>query len=614
MADPYYVSALKSGSVWANNQTGVTLTYTFWNAAPGYYTGSDAETRNFQPFTAEMKDAVRDVLAQVSSICNITFKEVAPANSAQLGYAQALLDAGTAAWAYYPGNQWGGDVWSNNRYADSHDVAPGDFGFSTLLHETGHALGLKHSFEGGNALSGTEDTSRYTVMSYTDVFNAESYMLYDIAALQSLYGANMNYATGNDNYALLSGHAYTIWDAGGVDALDGSALGGNLTLNLTAGKFSSVGMTDNIAIAFNVTIENANGGSGNDRIYDNTANNTINGNGGNDTLYGGGGRDVLDGGSGADTVIYAALRNLFSFSIVDGDTLTATSSAYGADTISNFESFTFNDGTFTFAQLQALAGTTPPSPTPPTPPVVTDLTLDGTATVDRLMGGTGNDTLNGFAGNDTLTGNGGNDFLNGGFGNDRMLGGAGDDTYYIDMAGDRAVEALNAGNDTVYSTISHTMAANVENLVLLGTAYAATGTALANDMTGNGIRNFMRGMGGNDTLDGGGGLDTLTGGAGADVFKFMAATAYDGPDSISDFSVRQGDSLDISDLLTGYDPLSAALTDFVDMRVVGSTTQLWVDADGAGTGAAFVHVATVRLSTGFENEAVDAAAGLLVIS
>lgn len=607
MADPYYVTALKSGYVWANNKTGVTLTYTFWDAAPSYYTASDAETNNFQPFTDEMKDAVRDVLAQVSAICNITFNEVAPTNAAQLGYAQALLDPGTAAWAYYPGTQWGGDVWSSNRYADSHDVAPGEYGFSTLLHETGHALGLKHSFEGRNALTGAEDTSRYTVMSYTDVFNAESYMLYDIAALQSLYGANMNYATGDDNYALLSGHAYTIWDAGGNDTLDGSALSDNLVLNLTAGKFSSAGLTDNIAVAFGVTLENANGGSGNDRIYDNGANNAINGGAGNDTLYGGAGNDTLDGGIGTDNMVYTGLRSLFSFSILDADTLTATSAAFGSDTISAVENFVFNDGTFTFAQLEALANGTPLPP-------AGDLTLDGTTGIDRLTGDTGNDTLAGFEGNDTLTGLGGNDFLDGGFGADKMLGGTGDDTYYIDSVSDRVTELLNAGTDTAYSSASHTLAANVENLVLTGTAYTGAGNALANELTGNAAANFLRGLSGNDTLDGGAGNDTLTGGAGADVFSFSASAAYTGVDKITDFTVKQGDSLDISDLLTGYDPLAASLTDFVDLRVVGRTVQLWVDADGAGTGSGFVQVVTVNSSLGLTDEAAAVTAGLLVIA
>ncbi|MEZ0261391.1 MAG: M10 family metallopeptidase C-terminal domain-containing protein [Alphaproteobacteria bacterium] len=617
MAVPYYVSALNSGYVWANNKTGVTLTYTFWNSLPSYYSSYDDEARSFQPFTAAMKDAVRDVLAQVSSICNITFQEVAPSSSAQLGYAQAYLGSGTAAWAYYPGTTFGGDVWSNNLYDDSHDVAHGDFGFATLLHETGHALGLKHSFEGSSRLIGAEDTSRYTVMSYTDVFNAESYMLYDIAALQHLYGANMTYHAGNDTYALLSGHAYTIWDAGGADTLDGSAMTGGLKLNLNAGKFSSVGLTDNIAIAYNVTIENANGGSGSDTIWDNTAGNTIRGNGGNDTIYGGAGNDYFDGGLGTDTLIYTVAQTSFTFTLVDSVTLLAVSTTMGSDTWTNFESFSFSNGVFSFAQLEAMAGsgdTDPnPDPDPDPPPATGDLVLTGDAYANALMGDTGNDTLNGLGGSDTLRGMDGSDLLDGGFGTDRMFGGFGDDVYYADLRGDAMTELAGQGTDTVHAFYGLTLALNIENLVLEGTVLNGTGNGLNNALTGNASGNFLYGVNGDDVLDGGLGNDTLTGGRGADTFIFLGATAG-GIDSVADFRVAQGDSLDISDLLTGYDPLADVLTDFVDMRTVGSSTQVWVDADGAGTAAGFTQVAVLRGVTGLSNEADDVARGLLVVS
>lgn len=608
MSDPYYVTDLKSGYVWANNKVSVTLTYTFWDSTPSYYSSYDAETQNFQTFTAGMKDAVRDILAMVSSICNINFQEVAPTNAAQLGYGQALLDVGVAAWAYYPGTQWGGDVWTNNRYADSRDVDPGDFGFATLIHETGHALGLKHSFEGANHLSGAEDTSRYTVMSYTDVFQAESFMLYDVAALQSLYGANMDYATGDDVYALRSGHAYCIWDAGGDDTLDASALGAGVTLKLTAGTFSSVGLTENISIAYGVTIENANGGSGADKIYGNAVANHINGNGGNDIIYGSAGNDFLDGGFGTDSVVYAGLHTLFSFDVLDSVTLTATSSAYGTDTLTDFEKFVFDDGTFTFAQLEAIAaaggggGSSGGG------------SFTGAELADKLTGTDGDDVIYGMAGNDTLTGMGGNDFLDGGFGSDRMYGGAGDDIYFVDSKGDKITELRDEGTDTVHSAYSLTLKSNLENLVLDTGAQNGTGNNLDNHIIGNSADNKLKGSGGNDILEGGGGHDMLTGGSGADVFKFSAATAFDGPTVITDFNIKQGDSIDISDLLTGYDPLADALTDFVDMRTVGKTTELWVDADGAGSGSDFVHVATINKVTTLSDEAADVANHLLIVS
>lgn len=94
---------------------------------------------------------------------------------------------------------------------------------------------------------------------------------------------------------------------------------------------------------------------------------------------------------------------------------------------------------------------------------VQNLTLNGTTGNDTLTGGTGNDTLNGQAGNDTLNGGAGNDTLNGGTGNDTMVGGLGDDTYVVDSATDVVTEAANEGTDLVQSSVTYTLANNVEN-------------------------------------------------------------------------------------------------------------------------------------------------------
>ena len=117
----------------------------------------------------------------------------------------------------------------------------------------------------------------------------------------------------------------------------------------------------------------------------------------------------------------------------------------------------------------------------------------------------------GTSGTDALVGRDGADVLNGGAGADTMLGGAGNDTYIVDNAGDVVTEALNNGIDTVQSSVSYTLGANVENLTL-------TGTANLNG-TGNGDANVLTGNGGNNTLDGGAGADTMNGGAGDDTYK-----------------------------------------------------------------------------------------------
>jgi hypothetical protein len=118
---------------------------------------------------------------------------------------------------------------------------------------------------------------------------------------------------------------------------------------------------------------------------------------------------------------------------------------------------------------------------------------------DVLIGTCDDDKFNGLAGDDIINGLAGNDIINGGAGADRMIGGAGDDTYYVDNGGDNVIEQACEGEDTVYTTIDYTLAPNVENLVLMGTAaITGLGNELNNHLTGNGAGSVLNGLGGND--------------------------------------------------------------------------------------------------------------------
>ncbi|MCE6958496.1 family 16 glycosylhydrolase [Cereibacter sphaeroides] len=155
-----------------------------------------------------------------------------------------------------------------------------------------------------------------------------------------------------------------------------------------------------------------------------------------------------------------------------------------------------------------------------------DSTIQGDRNANALTGTAANDLIYGFSGNDTLNGAGGSD---------TMYGGAGNDILFVTGTGDRVVERSGEGTDTVKASIDYALGANVERLILTGTAAInGTGNGLANVMTGNTAANRLNGGAGNDSLSGGGGndvfiggsgVDTLTGGAGAD--RFVGGTGDD---------------------------------------------------------------------------------------
>jgi serralysin len=363
------IDSLVYGSWNAQAYTPVTLTYSFLTRVPT--TASADDRAGFAAMSATQQAAVRDALAQWSAVANITFTETT-ANLGNLQFGTNAQD-NSSGYAYLPEPGVRAlSMYLNNKASYNSVFTPGSYGPTVLVHEIGHLLGLKHpgdydssgSVIDGPFLPAATDNGDYTQMSYNDptgyAINHKfmtTTMLYDIQAIQYLYGANTAYHAGDDTYAYMGNAApQCIWDGGGVDTLDFSACKGATIINLNAGTFSETARgLNNISIAYNVTIENAIASAGGSTIYANGAGNMLTGGAGADTFHEGAGSDRISGGGGQDTVVFS--RSFGSYAVSHaGDVLTVVGD--GTDILSGIERLTFSDRTLTSAALtQATTGT-----------------------------------------------------------------------------------------------------------------------------------------------------------------------------------------------------------------------------------------------------------------
>lgn len=361
-------AALASGSQWVTRDASgkTVITYSFasaWSA----FNGEEAQfSATATEFSAQDKVTTRALLASVAAVCNVSFVEVADngpdASQVRYAYSQAPNDMGYAGYAFFPSaGAIGGDVWiGKNQSTAQWDFYRPDL----ILHETLHAIGLKHPFEGGATLDTQTNVIPNTVMSYSPVAGTSNGSLtqypiepmpLDVQELQNLYGAAAHNG-GDTVYNLADGffrsNFHALWDSGGIDTLDASTVGNAVTLDLHAGTRSDIGVrigsyalfdgapsygtyTSTLALTNTAHIENATGSRFNDTLIGNELDNV---------LIGGGGDDRIDGGMGADTAAYSgSIANFKIEKVGDVVYLTDRQGGQGTDALTGVEKLSFQD-------------------------------------------------------------------------------------------------------------------------------------------------------------------------------------------------------------------------------------------------------------------------------
>ena len=345
--------ALVAGSKWDSTN----ISYSFPDAtsdytnAPGSY-GSGELTNGFSALNAAQQTAARAAFAMISSYTGITFTEET-VNEGNADILMAHSNTPSTAWAYYPGSGVGGDAFFNGSGGNYTNPVQGTYAWHTFLHELGHTLGLKHGHDssGNGALASDVDQMPYSVMTYKSYEGsaganytneyygyAQSYMAYDIAALQAIYGVNWSTNSGDTTYTWseTTGEMFingvgqgapgsnrilqTIWDGGGTDTIDLSNYNSGMTVDLAPGGYLSFSSAQtaqlgagiyadgNVYLAFApdgkkaAYIDNLIAGTGQDTINGNNWKNVIDGKGGKDLIYGHGGEDIIFGSGGSDTI------------------------------------------------------------------------------------------------------------------------------------------------------------------------------------------------------------------------------------------------------------------------------------------------------------------------
>ncbi|WP_341890888.1 calcium-binding protein, partial [Variovorax sp. YR752] len=333
----------------------------------------------------------------------------------------------------------------------------------------------------------------------------------------------------------------------------------------------AAGTASNDAVAGTALADSLTGLAGNDKLWAYLGNDRVDAGSGNDLLFGGAGGDTLVGGSGADTMYGEAGSDVYyvdsASDLVDervSNGIGGLVDAGGNDSV--HVSISQSGATYVLGDY------------------IENLVLEGSASLN----GTGNALAN------RITGNAAANILDGGSGADTLTGGLGNDTYVVNSRLDVISETSTLATeiDTVRSSISFTLGANLEQLTLTGTsALNGSGNALANRISGNGAANLLTGAAGADTLVGGAGNDTMDGGTDNDLYYVQQSG-----DRVVEATAGSSGGID-----TVYSYLSShTLATNVEYGVVRAT----------GTASLSGNALANRLTGGAGNNALDGGTGV----
>ena len=366
--------------------TPAVITYSFLDAAT-----TEVPAPDFSAFSESLKSSARQALAAWANVAGLTFIEVPASVGGELRFGlDVTMDGNVAGYAYLPdvdinstGNTANGDIYLKTSFIALGSTDPGSVAFQALLHEIGHALGLKHPFERTPILATALDTTNFTVMSYTWAGPNKSVpQSLDVEAIQYLYGTTTDRTNANITYSLsATSGILTSTGTGNGDKLVGVATADMMYGG--AGNDTMFGEEGNDTMQGGAGSDWLDGGNGNDQMWGGDGNDSTRGLNGNDVIYGEGGDDDVNGNQGNDTV-------------------------YGGDGVDLVRGGQSDDVVYGGAG--------------------DDVHVNGNVGNDTVYGGEGNDTCFGGQYQDVLYGDVGNDSLSGDLGTDTLYGGAGDDT------------------------------------------------------------------------------------------------------------------------------------------------------------------------------------------